>query len=148
MLAIFAESDAFAVHIRFARIVAFCKLMQKFVLFTAVVAVTSLAALQAHAFIINIEPFDLGSYFDGFHNPGVQNYTVSTGPGATDFRNFFVFDLSSLNGTVNTASLHLRRFNSGGLFGDSYSNWDVTTPIPALLAGGTGTSARPGTRRP
>jgi hypothetical protein len=95
--------------------------------------------------IVQVDAVDSGWYSDsGRHNPTVSNYVV--GECATPqcaqpavFQNFFVFDLTAISGSILTATLVVENPTNGYLSGDSSETWttfDVTTPIPSLVAGG------------
>ncbi len=88
--------------------------------------------------------FDTGWYDDtGFHQATNYNHLAgwcaeSCDP-ATEYRNFFVFDLSSVVDPVMGAALHVRRFGTElDVDGETYTLFDALTPIPALVAGGSG----------
>ncbi len=113
-----------------------CKMMVNRAIAAMAVITVVLALPQANA--ADIGAFDSGWYddFNGQHIPTSQNYVASKSL-AQELRNFFVFDLSAVSGTVTGATLNLRRYNST-TSNDTYSSWDVTTPLATLLAGGTG----------
>lgn len=82
---------------------------------------------------------DSGRYTSaGFHNPAVTDYRAIVG----GTRNFFVFDLSALPASrvIASATLHLDVgvVTQGGFGGISYVLHDVSTPVAALVAGGSG----------
>ena len=112
-------------------------------------AVDGPAALQSGPVLAEAEVVDAtdsGWYDDaGFHVPTNINYLVGNpkiSPEFVDHHNFFVFDLSSISLTVTSAILQL---NSGQILGVDndplYSVFDVSTPIAALTAGGSGLTA-------
>jgi Ca2+-binding RTX toxin-like protein len=74
----------------------------------------------------------------GEHDPTNINYATGDG-GGVHLRNFFIFDLSSVSGTVNSASL--RAYNGGGGGPATYTLFDVTTSTATLAAGGSGLTA-------
>jgi hypothetical protein len=87
---------------------------------------------------------DRGQYSNtGFHNPTNPNYVVGDGFG-NEFRNFFVFDLSSVVQPIASAKLALfvpsaqtgPGYNSADP-SENYELHDVTTSL-ATLTGGTG----------
>ncbi len=85
---------------------------------------------------------DSGRYSSaGFHNPSDTDYTAQVG--AT--RSFFVFDLTSLTDPrpVASASLVLDTgtVSSGAFGGITYTLFEVSNPIPTLVAGGSGLTA-------
>jgi hypothetical protein len=66
----------------------------------------SLAAIPAPGAPITLEAVDSGAYFaNGLHNPGIENYL--TGVFGQEHRSFFVFDFSSVVGTIEAATLRL-----------------------------------------
>jgi hypothetical protein len=76
----------------------------------------------------------------GDHTPTNNNYIAGIcadcSPSGTDFRNFFVFDTSSVAGQVTSAKL---RLNTGFIAtSGTYNLFDVTTPVATLVAGGNG----------
>jgi hypothetical protein len=82
---------------------------------------------------------DSGWYNDiGTHDASNQNYIAGlcSDCGGATYRNFFVFDLSSIVGSITSATLRLDTANvvSSGI----YDLFDVSTPIDALTAGGSG----------
>jgi hypothetical protein len=62
-----------------------------------------------------------------------------------DYRNFFVFDLGTVSGTILGAQLQLAVPGSDGYFSSfpslKYGNYDVSTALPALTGGTGGASA-------
>lgn len=99
-----------------------------------VVAIT--ASTQAGVVIINTT--DRGWYDDtGFHDPENDNYIVGNF-GDFTWRNWFVFDLSTID--VQIVALQLRALNpvDGFFSGDAvetYVNYDVTTNLTDLVDG-------------
>lgn len=91
---------------------------------------------------ITLNAADSGQYSQsGFSSSVNTNYFVGRNSTGNLFRNFFVFDLSGVSGTITAASLRL--FNPpGGYTGTDESNaytvYDVVTPVDVLLAGGSG----------
>lgn len=88
---------------------------------------------------ITITATDSGWYNNGGqHDASNQNYIAGTEGGAS-YRNFFVFDTSSIVGQVTAATLRINtaQVNASG----SYKLYDVTTSLPSLLAGGNGLNA-------
>ena len=99
---------------------------------------------------VNINYTDRGTYIPaGEHKPADVSYIVGDfrgttlcGPCVNDIRNFFVFDLSSVNQPVASAKLALLVPGTTPGFAsndgkEAYELHDVTTPI-ASLVGGTG----------
>lgn len=87
-----------------------------------------------------IEAVDSGWYDDaGSHTPTNDNYYVGAAsdptPGAAgrDLNNFFVFDLSNLRGTFNSASLVINSFQVSR--SETYELFDYTGDIDDLLDG-------------
>ena len=76
----------------------------------------------------------------GFHDPGNRNYFVGKETSGTNlFRNWFVFDVPSLPGSVVSASLRLNTFtNSSPSGSEFYQLRHVNTPVTALRTGGGG----------
>jgi uncharacterized repeat protein (TIGR01451 family) len=79
----------------------------------------------------------------GYHNPDITNYIVGNARD-TYYRDFFVFDLSNIDGHVVGATLSA--YNPSGGFSsadpsETLTLYDVTTPISMLRAGGTGLTA-------
>jgi len=100
------------------------------------------------AYAVTINSFDTGWYSNlGVHASDITNYsagTFSNGPFNDDnqWTNFFAFDLSTFSGIATSATLI---FNVGGTNnGVSNSNngiytlYDISTPIPDLLASSSG----------
>jgi hypothetical protein len=109
-----------------------------------------------------LDAADRGWYdLNGSSNPSNLNYIVGDleggSPNLPEVRNFFVFDLGSVSGTITSATLHL--FNpadnpattavyEGGFLNDvhnitgteTYQVNAVTTPVASLMAGGTAPS--------
>ncbi|MCH7751227.1 MAG: DVUA0089 family protein [Planctomycetes bacterium] len=81
---------------------------------------------------------------NGSHSSSNENYIVGLIGPTREFHNFFVFDLSSVSGTVVSAELGL--FNQLISYvsvdpNETYSVFDVSTPISTLRAGGFGQTA-------
>ena len=101
-----------------------------------------LSAVPASASAATIT-FTDGGWYDstGFHNPASQNYLVGQGDSRSPAtRNFFVFDLSALTGTVTSVTLQLTNPSNGSATSslNTYAVYDVSTPIASLVAGGSG----------
>jgi large repetitive protein len=93
----------------------------------------------------------------GFHDPTGVNYYVGDDSGLPglfdDYRNFFVFDMSTVTQPIESAKLALfvPRFGGDGGYGyggyespdpsENYELHDVVTPIAALMAGTGGVAA-------
>jgi hypothetical protein len=85
---------------------------------------------------------DTGRYSAvGFHDPEDSDYTATVG----GERSFFVFDLTSLTDprpiVAATLILDVGAVSQGTFGGISYTLYDVSTPIPTLVAGGEGLTA-------
>ena len=98
------------------------------------------ASSPARAATITLNAVDYGLYDElGRHVASNQGY-VAGYDGYYVYRNWFVFDLASVSGTIVSASLRLQtyyvNFYQHGT--DTYTLFDVTTPIASLIAGGTG----------
>ena len=108
-----------------------------------------LVALPAQATAVTVDSFDAGWYLrsagdTGGH--GASNVNYFAGWGTTNnrfFRNFFTFDLSGITTPVTSATLRLEmdtgQASAGYLSSDpteTYTTFDVTTPIATLLASG------------
>jgi hypothetical protein len=112
------------------------------------VGLDPLSASPSGVQTIEIYAIDSGWYTDtGNHKPAISNYLVGecASPQCIDprvFRNFFVFDLAGIPGQVLTASPVIENpENDGYVSNDPSETWtahDVTTPISALVAGGSG----------
>jgi len=109
---------------------------------------------------ITVRAFDAGWYqaqYDpttglptqtGFHDQANQNFIAGYVAGGTpshplvasEFRNFFIFDLTGIGGEIVSADLRLSNPLVEGVPND-YSLFDVASPITALQAGGAGQGA-------
>ncbi len=90
-----------------------------------------------------IFPASDSGWYNGanFHDPENNNYIVGYhAPGATELRNFFVFDLPVLNGAVAGAQLRIYTFTINAPPGaETFELHHVNTPVSTLVAGeGTG----------
>jgi PEP-CTERM motif len=63
---------------------------------------------------------------------GNANYFVGVSSGDIDHRNFFSFDVSSLDVPATSAYLSLPRFETSPSFPIEYTLWDVATPASTL----------------
>jgi hypothetical protein len=90
---------------------------------------------------VSLAAFDSGWYDStGFHSSANDNYLVGFFD-PNEYRNFFVFDRSTIEGTILSATFSAFNPTSGFSSLDAsetYSLFDVTTPIAALRAGGSG----------
>lgn len=109
--------------------------MKKVILSTVLgIGLLCLGGRPAHALILVY--VDSGHYQStGAHTDSNTNYIAGTSAGF-HFRNWFVFDLAPVSGTITSASLRLNT----AVVEDSgvYSMYDVTTDIATLRAGGVG----------
>lgn len=104
----------------------------------------------ASAQIVTLEAVDSGTYsWDGHHSWQNRNYAAgdAAAAGVAEYRDFFVFDLSMLSGTVSRAALSLynpaRPPDPGNGYVSSdpserFAVYEVATDITTLTAGGTG----------
>jgi hypothetical protein len=103
-------------------------------------------ALSAPASAQILTAIDQGSYDEwGFHDPTYSSYTTGRFDSAPEFRSFFVFDRSSIGGTISSATLRL--FNpaptanypdAGFLSGsgtETLALYDVTADLGGLTSG-------------
>jgi hypothetical protein len=94
--------------------------------------------------VVTLNAVDNGWYDElGDHVPGLTNYIVGQnrtcpGPNCVTFRNWFVFNLAGV-GNVTSATLRIPTadYNSPDAT-ETFSLFDVATPIPTLRAGGSG----------
>src|SRR5262245_29141812 len=112
----------------------------------SMVAVVAFAP-PADAVVVNAS--DSGWYQQsGFHDPDNLNWiagqcSICDVPGLGEYRNFFVFDLSGV-GHVSSAVLTILEPENGFFSPDpseSYSVFDVSTPVASLTNGTGGTAA-------
>ncbi len=100
---------------------------------------------QAHADVITIDYTDSGWWSSlGVHSADNQNYLLGDSGGYV-FRNFFVFDLSGVTGTIINASLKIYNPSINDAPGNGQSGplrtfaiFDVSTSIAALTTTGFG----------
>lgn len=109
-----------------------------------------LAALPASAQLVFLEADDSGTYsYEGYSSAGGTNYLAgdTAAAGVNEIRNFFIFDLSAVPGTVAFAALQLYNPGDPPDSGNGFSSPDpfetyvlneVITDIATLAAGGTG----------
>ena len=114
-------------------------------------AVGLATVLAGPAAALTIDSFDNGRYDEsGLHEPNDPN--VLTGylspdvgaPGSGEFRGFFAFDLSGLTRTYGAATISFPFANGqyvSEIGPETLVLFDVVTPTPQLLAGGTGRTA-------
>ncbi len=89
-----------------------------------------------------LDASDSGWYNEfGFHDPNNRNY-ITGFASARLTRSFFVFDLSSVTGTIISATLRVPNFQSLSPDpSETFALFDVTTDIATLTAGGSGLTA-------
>jgi hypothetical protein len=84
-----------------------------------------------------LSTIDSGWYNNsGAHDPSNTNYIVGSCCGASEFRNWFVFDISGLTSPVSSLSFDLYSYSVTLTSGNYYVN-DVSTSVSSLV-GGTG----------
>jgi hypothetical protein len=99
------------------------------------------ASSPARAATITLNAVDYGWYNQlGEYLGSNQSYFAGYDAHYHVMRNWFVFDLASVSGTIVSASLRLQTYyvNFYQKGTDTYTLFDVTTPIASLTAGGTG----------
>jgi len=117
---------------------------------TVMIAFVFLAATPAAAWDTALEAVDSGNYsWEGNHSPGGTNYLAGdiAASGFSEYRNFFVFDLSGVTVPVLGAALEIYNpsdppdpgngYQSPDPF-ETYAVWEVVTDIATLTAGGSG----------
>jgi hypothetical protein len=96
-------------------------------------------AIITTTYVLNL--YDSGWYNSGgFHDPSNKNYFTGRENNGPRLRDYFVFNLSGVSGTVTSASL--RAFSpcySGAP--NTFRLYDVTTPVPTLMSNAGGVSA-------
>jgi hypothetical protein len=110
--------------------------MKKLLVFLCVLSCVpaTLFAINAEADTLTLNAIDSGYYTPaGRHSSSNINFAIGTAVETGyifDYRNFFVFDLSTVSGIVTSATLVT---NSGGVRGsDTYTLYDISTDISAL----------------
>jgi hypothetical protein len=100
-------------------------------------AVCGLATVSAQSATVVIDANNSGNYrSNGFHDSTNPNFIVGQ-ISATQFHNFFVFDLSGVAGKVKSASLSVLNPDFGYNSSDpseTFTVFDVSTPVSALNA--------------
>jgi PEP-CTERM motif len=106
----------------------------RFLLLCLVTFVLSAAGQNARADSVTITNTDSGWYdATGFHSAPNTNYIA----GNNDFyRNFFVFDLSGVSGTVTGVTIQIYSHDVTGA--GTYTLNDVSTAVASLVSGGSG----------
>jgi prepilin-type N-terminal cleavage/methylation domain-containing protein len=89
-----------------------------------------------------ISAIDSGWYTSaGSHSPANKNYIVGDTSG-TEYRNFFVFDLSSISGTIVSATLSVDQHTYSSVHpSETWTVYDVGTAISTLTDGSGGVGA-------
>lgn len=108
-----------------------------------------LAAACAPAAIITLSALNSGSYADNGTLVFSNNYAAgwfgaATNPPNIELRDYFVFDLASVNGTIASATLRLQIGSPAFLSTDSsetFSLFDVSTAIATLTGNSGGLAA-------
>ena len=105
--------------------------MRRFLLCVAVLGLLMLSVASVDA--VTFGAIDRGHFSaQGFHNPTNKN-TFTGQSGGLVHNSFFVFDLSSLSGTVTGGNLELELENYFGPdASESFTVFDVSTSAPAL----------------
>lgn len=97
--------------------------------------------------VLELDAIDSGWYTNvGYHNPDNTNYVVGDCylpqcSNLVTYRNFFVFDLSGVAGDIVSATLLIENPPDGYNSNDPAETWttfNVMTPVPTLVAGGSG----------
>ena len=105
----------------------------------------SVVSAPCHGAIITLDAVDSGTYqASGLHNPGIENYL--TGIFRQEHRSFLLFDLSSLDGQIQSATLRLfnpevSEFLHGYVSPDpteTLNIYDVTTTASAIIGNTAG----------
>jgi hypothetical protein len=109
-------------------------------------ALVCMAAFACAGAPVTLDAVDSGYYrANGLHTPSLENYLTGTFTG-TEYRSFFVFDLSSVTGTINSAALRLFNpdvspFLKGYVSPDpaeTLNFYDVTTPVSDITGNTAG----------
>jgi hypothetical protein len=97
---------------------------------------------EADYVTVEISATDTGWYDDnGNHTPTVEAYSVGNVYSDQYTRNFFIFDLSSIARPIVSARLFATNPADGFSSPEPPETWtlfDVTTPVPTLVTGGSG----------
>lgn len=97
-------------------------------------------AVVASAATYTLTAIDSGWYdLDYGHDPTNDNYIVGNCCGSGEHRNYFVFDLSGVTGTITSATLEIENPYTP-ITPDPSENWtlyNVSTPVATLVAGGS-----------
>lgn len=101
-------------------------------------AVYAAAAAPAHPASITLETVDRGWYDSAGNFSGSDNY-IAGRIGATEFRNFFKFDVSGITESVISATLRL--FNPDVTGAETYDINQYSGSIASLIAGTGGLAA-------
>ena len=106
--------------------------------FVACAALIGAGSAYADTFTLNSTSF---GWWDstGAHTASNTNYGTGDNASNVDHRSFFVFDLSGVSGTITSATLRIfSAFYGSPDPTETLSIFDVSTPIPTLIANGTG----------
>jgi hypothetical protein len=96
----------------------------------ALALAAALAAPAARADSVALTSADRGWYGrSGFHNAADNNYQVGVSDG---YRNFFVFDLTGVEGQITSARLELANHATSASGHVPFALYDVETPISTL----------------
>lgn len=91
---------------------------------------------------VTLNAIDSGWYnTSGLHNADNDNYIAGRTLAAGELRNFFVFDLSGVRGSITSATFRI--FNPATGYSsvdpfETYTAFDVSTPIAQLMASNEG----------
>lgn len=89
---------------------------------------------------MEFEVLDSGWYsINGTHDPENENYIAgnpSCSLNCRNYRNFFVFDVSGIDDYISSAVFYL--YTGAITEPGTFTLYDVSTPIPILLEGGSG----------
>ena len=115
--------------------------LNKLFFIAGAVIIFGFGTLTARADSVTLNATNTGFYTNnGFHNAANANY-VTGQFGGIQTRNYFVFDLSGVTGTVTGATIHIS-FPDFGYFSldpsETFSLYDVSTPITSLVASNSG----------
>ena len=92
--------------------------------------------------VVTLSAIDSGWYGpNGFHDATNDNYLAGNVSNAGELRNFFVFDLSSVRGTIKNATLRILNPSLGYDSLDpveEYTVFDVSTTVADLMASNNG----------
>jgi hypothetical protein len=111
--------------------------LRKFCFALLLLTIFGLGTVAAQTTTVVIDASNTGFYSSsGFHSAGNLNFFVGQ-VNTTQYRNFFVFDLSGVSGRVKSASLSVLNPDFGYNSTDpseTYTVYDVSTPVSTLNA--------------